>query len=129
MSGTSDADMACLIAGRRDIIWGDSASVRDSLLERVDAFRITAKAEGIKELDGVSYRPEGERKALLFIKHNLIEQIENKYNSYLTGLLLGYDVQDIEFFFRRGRFADRFDSIFDEQKTKISRVSAKRLAG
>ena len=107
--GTSEWDMACLIAGKRDVIWVDLEDVAESLLRQIAAFKSAVKAEHIRQLGKISFRPEGERKALLFAKHRLNELVHYAYNSYLTGLLLGYDPRDIEFFEQRGGFFDRMN--------------------
>jgi hypothetical protein len=105
LAGTTRLEMACLLHGSRHVVWGTLKGVQAELSnEYVDFVRL-ASAENIKEIDGVSYRPEGERNALLFAKQNLLnEQSDSPSNDYLQGYLLGYDEKDIEFFYQRWDF-------------------------
>jgi hypothetical protein len=109
LAGTSVLDMACLIAGNRDLIWVTMDRVKTDLYAQYVMFQAVAQAEGIREFEGVSFRPSGERNALLFVKAWLATQKEIKQhgaNSYLLGLLLGYDTDDIAFFYQRSSFLD-----------------------
>lgn len=110
MAGTPEFDMACLIAGKRDVVRETLSSVEASLLNLMIFFKEAVNAEGIMQLgDRISFRPEGERKALLLFKHDLATQIKGFGNAYLIGILLGYDLQDINFFYQRGDFMGAFD--------------------
>lgn len=113
LAGTDVLDMACLIAGNRDIIWVTMEMVKADLYNQYLMFNAVARAEGIREFEGVSFRPSGERNALLLIKawltiQNMRKQARSEAKqigaSYLLGLLLGYDTADIEFFYQRIAF-------------------------
>ena len=73
-----------------------------SIEEMKKEFEEAAQKESIREFKGFSFRPEGERNALLFILQNYKEP---KYeNDYLRGILLEYPLADIEFFYQRFGF-------------------------
>jgi hypothetical protein len=103
-SGTPRLDMVCLIQGSRTVIWETLHDVKTELMSEYHAFEKLAEAENIQELDGLSYRPEGKRNALLFIKQRLLYKSGDLYNDFLQGYLLGYDKKDIEFFYQRWEF-------------------------
>lgn len=103
-SGTARLDMVCLIQGSRTIAWRTLQEVKNELIDEYNTFEQLEKAENIQELDGVSYRPEGKRNALLFVKRQLLTEDKDSPNKFLQGLLLGYDQKDIEFFYQRGEF-------------------------
>lgn len=111
-AGTDIFDMACLLAGNRDVIWVTMDTVKDDLYNQFLMFKAVAQAEGIREFEGVSFRPSGERNAVLFTKAWLTMRTSHKQSgevqqigaSYLVGLLLGYDTADIEFFYQRRNF-------------------------
>ncbi len=101
--------MACLLAGKRDIIWRSMQDLKDVLtsdfLYDLVAFEQTAKAEYIREFEGVSFRPNEERNALLLVKLNLLEeQGLIQLNDYTPGYLLGYADEDMAFFHQRWNF-------------------------
>lgn len=107
-SGTPAADMACLLAGKRTVIWETLQNVNIDLENQYEMFEMLAKSEGIREIHCVSFSQEGERNALLLTKAELTRDVDDEINSginpYLFGLLLGYDLKDIEFYFQRSRF-------------------------
>lgn len=112
LAGTDLLDMACLIAGNRDVIWVTMDTVKADLDNQCLMFKAVAQAEGIREFEGVSFRPSGERNAVLFTKawltmrtsHKLSGEVQQIGASYLLGLLLGYDTHDIAFFYQRSDF-------------------------
>ena len=110
LAGTAEWDMACLIAGKRDVVWLTFTDVEDSLFYQISAFKNAIKAEGIQTIDKFSFRAAGERRALLLAKYDILKRIELNYNSYLLGLLLGYEVSDIEFFDQRNAFSAIFSN-------------------
>jgi len=101
-SGTPELDLACLISGSRNIAWITLEEVTDKLDFLKNEFEKSAQSENIREFKGVSFRPEGERNALLLILLNL--QKHEYENDYLRGLLLEYPIADIEFFYQRPEF-------------------------
>lgn len=104
-SGTARLDMVCLIQGSRTVVWRTLQNVKSELINEYSAFAQLAEAENIQELDGLSYLPEGKRNALLFVKQELLfEQGDFSANDFLQGYLLGYDKEDIEFFYQRLEF-------------------------
>ncbi len=108
--------MACLLAGKRNIIWNSMQDLKDYLtsefLYELVAFEQTAKAEDIHEFEGVSFRPNEERNALLFVKFNLLKQHGLiKSNDYMHGHLLGYPDKDIAFFYQRSAFRKQIDEL------------------
>lgn len=104
-AGTSRLDMACLLQGYRSVIWETLQDVKSELLNEYALFEQLAKAENIQEIDGVLYRPEGKRNALLFVKRRLLDKKSDSLaNHFLQGHLLGYDEKDIEFFYQRWAF-------------------------
>jgi hypothetical protein len=104
-SGTARLDMVCLIQGSRTVIWRTLQEVKSELINEYNLFEQLAKQQDIQELNGVSYRPEGKRNALLFIKQALLyERNGFSANDFLQGYLLGYDKKDIEFFYQRWEF-------------------------
>jgi hypothetical protein len=103
--GTARFDMACLLRGSRKIAWATLQDVKSELIGEYSTFAQLAQAENIKEMDGVSYRPEDKRNALLFIKQKIFyERNDFRANDYLRGYLLGYNIKDIEFFYKRWAF-------------------------
>ena len=110
-SGTPPHDMACLIAGKLDVIWATLEDVKSYAKQEFNYFKQAAKAECIKEINGLSFRPEGEKKALMLAKYLLLNKLEKKpFNHYLNGLLLGYAITDITFFYQRGSFYNHLQS-------------------
>ena len=103
-AGTTRFDVACLIQGSRVIVWATLQGLKKELNNDSEyaAFERVIKSENIKELDRVLYRPEGKRNALLFIKAMNQPLLVN--NSYLVGTLLGYNPDDIEFYYQRHAF-------------------------
>ncbi len=118
-AGTPMMDMACLIADKRKIIWTSTQDVADMLIKQILSFVYASKFENIKEIHGISYRPEGKRDALLFAKLNLIENTKNNpqyFGDYLIGTLLGYAPADITFFYQRWTF---FSSLLKKENPSI----------
>jgi len=104
-AGTARLDMVCLIQGSRSVIWQTLQNVKSELINEYKVFEQLAEAENIQELDGLLYRPEGKRNALLFVKQGLLyDQGDFSANDFLQGYLLGYDKIDIEFFYQRFGF-------------------------
>ncbi len=104
-AGSARLEMACLLQGSKKIVWGSLQELKNELLSEYSYFEQLVKAENIQEIDGVLYRPEGKRSALLFIKQKLLyEQDDAKSSDFLQGYLLGYSEKDIEFFYQRGAF-------------------------
>ncbi len=109
-------NMACLLAGKRDIIWRSMQDLKDVLtsdfLYDLVAFEQTAKADNIREFEGVSFRPNEEQNALLLVKLNLLEeQGLLEYNDYTTGYLLGYADEDMAFYHQRWDFHKQVDEL------------------
>ena len=65
--------------------------------------------EGIREYQGLSFRSEGERAALLYLKYTRASGLPR--NDYVEGSLLGYDLEDIEFYYHRHAFIEYGDAI------------------
>lgn len=114
-AGSDEFDMACLITGNRKIVYTTLQSIKDNTYEKLQSlkknldtlfinFDYFIKKENIKELEEVSYRPEGERDAFLFVKQWLLSGKRCISNDYLCGFLLGYGKDDIEFFYQRIAF-------------------------
>lgn len=107
-SGTARLNITCLIEGTRKIAWNTLKDVKDELIDEYNTFAQLIKSEQIQELDGLSYRPEGKRNTLLFIKQKWIyEHDDFSANDFLQGYLLGYDENDIEFFYQRFEFREQ----------------------
>lgn len=103
-ASTRRLEMACLIQGSRTIVWETLQALKKELQDDAEyaTFERVMKSESIKELDGVLFRPEGERNALLFLK--VVNDPLLDINSYLVGSLLGYNPHDIEFYYQRWAF-------------------------
>ena len=105
--GAPVLDMACLLAGKREVIWETLQSVKNFLFQQLFSFVLATEEEHIREINGISFRPEGERKALLLAKFILMKDHGNiERNDYLIGILLGYEVDDILFFYKRSFYLD-----------------------
>ncbi len=104
--------MACLLAGKRNIIWDSMQNLKKDLthdfLYELVAFKQVAQSEGIREFEGVSFRPNEERNALLLVKFELLDQHGLlQHNDYMQGHLLGYPDKDIAFFHQRSAFREQ----------------------
>ena len=109
-------NMACLLAGKRNIIWDTMQAAKNSLtydfLYELVAFEQAAQGEGIREFEGVSFRPNEERNALLLVKFDLLDQpglLQD--NNYIQGHLLGYPDKDIAFIRQRSAFRKQIDEL------------------
>lgn len=111
---------ACLIAGNRNVIWYGL----DQIKEQIDPFdpvlvqnliskyaikefqRTLHFQSGEPKVEKVTYSPAGERNALLFLLQfpSNVELIHFSENPYLFGSLLGYDKNDIEFYYKKNNF-------------------------
>ncbi len=108
-AGSAALEFACLIDGFRKIVW---TAPDEKLLDSVKAefaylikeFEQAAQREGIQLFKGVSFRPEGEQDALLFILYGLQNPFGISLNPYADGVLLGYSLADIEFYYQREEF-------------------------
>lgn len=127
-AGLPESDMACLIAGKRTVIWETMKSVEGSLQNHIEAFNVAVNIEDIRQVERVSFRPEGERNALLLVKASKIadkarpddiSEMSEGIGPILYGILLGYDEADIAFFYQRFPFWDEFYKD-DEEKMKES---------
>jgi len=123
-------NMACLLAGKRDIIWNFMQDLKNrrthEFLYELIALEQTAKAEDIREFEGVSFRPNEERNALLFVKFDLLKQYGLiQANRYMQGHLLGYPDKDIAFFYQRSAFRKQINelppSIYPEFSPELKR--------
>jgi hypothetical protein len=108
-AGSAALEFACLIGGFRKIVWTapDKTlldSVKTEFANLTKEFERAAQIEGIRLFKGVSFRPEGEQDALLFILYALQSPFGTSINSYADGLLLGYSLADIEFYYQREGF-------------------------
>ena len=104
--------MACLLSGKRDIIWDSMQGLKKQLtynfLTELIAFEQAIQGEGIREFEGVSFRPNEERNALLLVKFELLDQHGLlQHNDYMQGHLLGYPDKDIAFFHQRSAFREQ----------------------
>ncbi len=105
-------NMACLLAGKRNIIWHSMQDLKDWVLYLLLAFEQVAQSEGIREFEGVSFRPNEERNALLLVKYSLLAQHSLlQGNNYMQGHLLGYPDKDIAFFHQRWDFSEQIDEL------------------
>jgi len=108
--------MACLLSGKRDIIWDSMQGLKKELtykfLTELIAFEQAIQGEGICEFEGVSFRPNEEQNALLLVKFDLLVQHGLlQHNDYMQGHLLGYPDKDIAFFHQRWDFRKQIDEI------------------
>ncbi len=108
--------MACLLAGKRNIIWDSMQGLKKKLtydfLYELLAFEQAVQGEDIREFEGVSFRPNEERNALLLVKFYLLEQYGLiQVNHYMQGHLLSYPDKDIAFFRQRWDFNKQIDEL------------------
>lgn len=112
-SGNEQRQLACLVAGYRNFVLTNDATVRKTFGPDYDA---ALKQKNITVFNfqiprwmynRAVYNTQGERNALLLIKKimtNSINKIKGA-NDYLWGLLLGYNFEDREFFYQLDGFA------------------------
>lgn len=118
-SGSAALEFACLINGFRKIVW---TAPDEKILDSVKAefayltkeFEQAAQREGIRLFKGVSFRPEGEQDALLFILYALQSPFGTSMNPYVDGVLLGYSLADIEFYYQREEFWNYLKHIYND---------------
>lgn len=126
-AGSSPLEFACLIDGFRKVVW---AAFDKKLLDSVKAefayqtreFEQATQKEGIRLFKGVSFRPEGEQDALLFILYALQSSFGISINSYVDGVLLGYSLADIEFYYQREEFWDYLKHIYSDANATYPRT-------
>lgn len=111
-SGNEQRQLACLVAGYRNFVLTNEATVQKTFGTDYDA---ALKQKNITVFnfkiprwiyDRAVYNAQGERNALLLIKNMMTNKIKAKEgaNDYLWGLLLGYNPEDREFFYQLDGF-------------------------
>lgn len=115
VADTFERAIECMKAGYKDVYLGGISGV---IYERIPEEYDSKKIQLIILPDGgfILYTKKGEKNAELLAK-----AIEEKYhNAYLRGCLLGYDEEDIKYFYERDK-----DQTFNEDKAAAQKWIAK----
>lgn len=96
-----EEEIKCMLAGHKDVYFGNIANViHDRIPEQYAKQEIQLII--LPEGNFVLYTKKGEQNAHLFAKQDEDELLRK--NHYLTGHLLGYSEEDIKYFYEKNKF-------------------------
>jgi len=115
------SSILCMVAGYKDVYMGSSKALENlNEHEKSLIYSGTIYKEIINDRIGynlILYTAQGKKNALLLIKYLRCPKKKNQ-NHYLVGFLLGYDLKDIEYFYKRS---------FSQEQLEIDKRAAEEF--